>query len=153
MSPLKPSISSLFTRRPKPRESRQVCCSECGNRFEISRRAVSIRCPRCTTPLKLEDITIRNRWSGTIATAGHVLLDETGTMDGELTCGQLTIVGRYHGTARVHGSIELAASSHATGHIHAQSIVVKEGASFSGHISIGRTRTPPQPKSIGRNDD
>lgn len=136
MCPLKPSMLTLHPRKPQPRELRLVHCQHCGKPFDVSRKAMSIRCPNCSTPHKLEDFTVKREHVGDLDTMGDIQLAEHSSMAGDLTCGHLAVRGRYDGAAEVHGPVELHPGSHTTGQIHARSITVEAGATLRAKVTI-----------------
>ena len=98
---------------------------------------MSLRCPRCTQPLLLEDVTLAEPTEGRLNTMGHVNITPTSAMTGQVVCGQLTSAGQFDGTAVVHGKIELADGSRTTGRLRGQSLTVLAGATMTGHATIG----------------
>lgn len=135
--PLKPSMLTTHPRKPRPREVRTLRCPHCGAPIEVSRRAMSYRCGKCSMPMRLEDVTVNDRNSRTLSTMGHIHLTAHSTVDGELICGELTVSGSYHGNAHVHGQVCMQSQSHSSGDIRARSLTIEDGASFEGHLSIG----------------
>ncbi|MBL4700090.1 polymer-forming cytoskeletal protein [bacterium AH-315-I18] len=135
--PLKPSMLTTRPRKPVPREVRTLSCPNCGETLEVSRRAMSYRCGKCSMPMKLEDVTVKHVNNGTLSTMGHVHLTAHSKVDGELICGELTVSGSYNGNAHVHGLVKFQAKSHSSGDIHARSLTIEKGASFQGRLSIG----------------
>jgi DNA-directed RNA polymerase subunit RPC12/RpoP len=135
--PLKPALSTIHPKTPQPREVRKVACPQCGQSFEISMKAMSVRCPGCTRPLEFKDLTIRQRLEGDIATMGHVGLDTDGEMVGRLVCGQLTNEGRLEGKTIVYGSVHLMGNSLTTGELTGRSLFVARGATLRVRAQIG----------------
>ena len=139
--PLKPALNTIHPRNPKPREVRRVACPQCGQSFEISMRAMSVRCPGCTRPLEFKDLMVRQKLEGDISTMGHVGVEGPGEVVGRLVCGQLTNEGRFEGKAVVYGNIQLLGQSLTTGELSARSLRVSWGATLRAHATIG-----PKPK-------
>lgn len=139
--PLKPALNTIHPRNPQPREVRRVSCPQCGQSFEISMKAMSVRCPGCTRPLEFKDLTIRQKLEGDISTMGHVGVDTTGEMLGRLVCGQLTNEGRFEGRAISFGTIHLVGQSLTTGDLTGRALFVARGATLRAHAAIG-----PKPK-------
>ena len=140
--PLRPALVAFHPRGPEPKSVRKVNCPHCGNGFEISKRALSIRCPQCTRPLQFSDLTLKQRVQGDVATMGHVQLDGHGEMNGRLVCGQLTITGSFEGQATVYGQIELVGQSLTTGQLVGKALRVSHGATLRCGVTIC-----PQPKA------
>ena len=147
MSPIKPSMLTLHPRKPQPRALRRINCPSCGHCFDVSSRAMSMRCPKCTRPFKLEDVTVSEERVGELDTMGHVHLTANSTMSGNLACGQLTIDGRYDGEAEVHGQLELHKGASLTGQITARSLLIDEGATVQANVRIGQPQQNASPPS------
>lgn len=136
MSPLRPSLLSLRPRRPQPTSLRSVSCPSCGRGFDISQKALTVRCPACTSPLRLDDLVMRHDHHGTVATMGQVQILSHTALSGMIVCGKLASHGRFDGQAMVHGSVELSRESFTAGEIHARSLVVVLGANLRVKASI-----------------
>ena len=104
---------------------------------------MTLRCPRCTEPLRLKDMTLAKSIEGRLDTLGHVHITPASAMNGELVCGQLTNTGRFEGQALVHGKIELTGKSRTTGQLRGQSLTVLPGATVTGQARIGPTTPKP----------
>lgn len=139
--PLKPALSTVHPKAPAPREVRKVSCPQCGQAFEISMRAMSVRCPACTRPLEFKDLMLRQKLEGDVCTMGHVGVEGSGEMIGRLVCGQLTNEGRFEGRAIVFGTIQCLGKSLTTGEVSARSLRVTRGATLRARATIG-----PKPK-------
>lgn len=135
--PLKPALSTIHPRNPQPREVRKVGCPHCGHAFEISTRAMSVRCPGCTRPLEFKDLTLRQKLEGDIQTMGRVGVEGPGEMIGRLVCGTLTNEGRFEGQVICYGEIELLPHSLTTGEIAARALKVERGATLRARAQIG----------------
>ena len=135
--PLRPALAAFHPKKPNPKAVRRVSCPYCGGGFELSRRAMSARCPKCTRPLAFEDLLLSSRVEGDVSTMGHVSLSETAEMVGRLVCGQLSSDGRFEGRAVVYGPVNLAPSGLMTGEISAKSLCVKRGATLRARARIG----------------
>lgn len=136
MSPIRPAVGFVHLTPPKPHDVRGVHCPFCHHDFEISRRAMVVRCPRCTSPMRFEDMTVRHHKSGEVDTMGHVQISSASAMTGQIVCGQLTNAGRFDGSALVHGQVLLLSNSLTTGHITGQSLRVPFGATLRAKAFI-----------------
>jgi cytoskeletal protein CcmA (bactofilin family) len=113
-----------------------VRCPFCGHLFEVSRKALILRCPRCTSPLRLEDITVSGNIRGERSTSGFIRITGASIMAGSVVCGRFTNAGRFDGRALVHGPIELDGASLTTGEIRGQSLRVFLGATLRAKALI-----------------
>lgn len=105
---------------------------------------MSIRCPRCTTPLRMEDFVFRRNAKADLHTHGHVRVTSASSVNGELVCGQLTNSGRFSGSAVVHGPVDLVDDSFTTGALAGQSLRVSHGAVLRGKVHIAPSLQVPQ---------
>ncbi|MCE9590492.1 MAG: polymer-forming cytoskeletal protein [Planctomycetes bacterium] len=136
MSPIRPVFNLFHLRTPRPSKTRDVRCSNCSHQFEVSQRALVVRCPRCTHPVRLEDVTIRHEVHGDMHTLGNVRITPGSTVVGRLVCSQLVNAGKLDGQINVTGSIELMENSSTTGELHGQSLRVFLGANLRGKAMI-----------------
>jgi uncharacterized OB-fold protein len=139
--PLRPALKTIHPRGPKPREVRRLSCPNCAHTFDVSARAISVRCPACTSPLEIKDVALRDRLEGQISTMGRVELTPPSEMIGQLVCGQFTNAGRFDGTLVAYGLIELRDASLTTGHLVGKSLHIDGGATVRAHAHIA-----PRPK-------
>jgi len=135
VSPIKPALSSI-SRSPAPQTVRQVHCPHCGQRFEASKKAVSLRCPGCTQPMNFEDLTLRRKLNGDLTTMGHVEVSAPSEMAGKLVCGEFTNQGRFEGHAKVFGPVVLDAESLTLGNLEARSLRIVPGATIRGSVKV-----------------
>lgn len=135
--PLRPALAAFHPQGPKPKAVRPVTCPHCSHGFEISHKAMSIRCPQCTRPLAFEDLHLDSKVQGDVSTMGTVHLGGQGEMVGRLICGQLNSSGRVDGKVVVYGRAELQADSLATGQLSARSFYAHRGATVRMSVKIG----------------
>lgn len=110
-------------------------------------RAMSVRCPHCTSPLRFEDFEIDSEIHRDVNTMGVVNITPTSQVVGNVSCGQLTVEGKYAGRAKVFGRILLTPNSVTRGELVGKSLTILWGASFRGKCMIGprfRTMSPPE---------
>jgi len=110
--------------------------------FEISRKAFSATCPKCTRHLQFQDLELTEKLEGDLATMGHVHVQAPSEIVGRVVCGQLTNEGRFDGRAVVYGTVNLTAGSRTTGQITARALIVPRGALFRARVHI-----TPDPKA------
>lgn len=135
--PLRPALAAFKPKGPAPKAVRSVSCPHCSYGFDISQKAMSIRCPQCTRPLAFEDLRLDSKVQGDVSTMGTVHLGGQGEMVGRLICGQLLSEGRVDGKIVVYGRAELQPNSLATGHLNARSFVAHYGCSVRMSVKIG----------------
>lgn len=135
--PLRPALAAIHPKTPKPKAVRSVNCPHCSCGFDISQKAMSVRCPRCTRPLAFEDLRLDSKIKGDVSTMGTVLLGEQGEMVGRLVCGQLNSCGRVEGIVVVYGRAEIEPMSLATGQLSARAFAAKPGSTVRMKLKIG----------------
>lgn len=135
--PLRPALAAFKPKGPQPKSVRSVSCPHCSCSFEISQKAMSIRCPQCTRPLAFEDLHLDSKIQGDVSTMGTVHLGGQGEMVGRLICGQLDSAGRVDGKVVVYGRAELQSDSLATGQLNARSFHAHPGSTVRMKVKIG----------------
>lgn len=98
---------------------------------------MSLTCPRCTQPLRFEDVTVDRTLKGQLNTMGHIDIAEDSRMSGKIACGQLTNAGTFTGNAIVHGPVYLTTASETSGELQCRSLTIEDGASLEGKLKIG----------------
>ncbi|MEM8783672.1 MAG: polymer-forming cytoskeletal protein [Planctomycetota bacterium] len=146
--PIRPPLLAFHPRSPRPPRQRSVHCPSCRHGFSLTRRAVSVRCPKCATPIAFDDLTLGQRVEGTITTMGRVTLRDTCGVRGRLTCGMLEQSGKFDGDATVYGPAVLQAGSRTTGTLVARSVTIEAGAKAVCRLKI--TPNPGPPPTPGR---
>ena len=134
--PLRPALAAFKPKAPSPKAVRTVSCPHCACTFDISQKAMSIRCPQCTRPLAFEDLHLDSKIQGDVSTMGTVHLGGQGEMVGRLICGQLESQGRVDGKVVVYGKAELQPDSLATGQLNARSFCAHRGATVRMSVKI-----------------
>lgn len=143
MSPLRPALGSFSLRRLGGASMREVRCPYCNHRFQASERAMSLRCPSCTTPMAFEHFNLNERLEGQLATMGTVQLGPACQLSGKLVCAELTVSGRFKGQATVLGALRIKGRGAAWGQVAARSLVVERGAELRA-----KARVAPTPQSL-----
>lgn len=145
--PLKPSLATVHPRLPRPKTQRGVQCPRCDFKFSISRKAMSVRCPKCTHPLRLEDFDLDSKVHRDLNTMGEVIVRPTSELVGNIHCAHFVNQGKYAGKARVYGRIILSPASITRGTLIGQNLQVLFGATVRGKAMIGpagRILTPAE---------
>ena len=84
-------------------------------------------------------IRIDGRFLGTIDIKGHIVLGETGVLDGEVQADSALFAGKYKGDLRIKDTLCLASTADITGRIEAGKLIVDEGAIFNGVCNVAGT--------------
>ena len=80
--------------------------------------------------LRLDGIVV-----GTIR-AEEVILSETASVEGEITAGKITVVGKATGTLRAEDVVEIREKGCVNGNIVTKKIVMANGGKFNGRIEM-----------------
>jgi len=83
---------------------------------------------------------IDGRVKGNIKGEGTLIIGETGSVEGNIYCNEVVIFGTVNGNIEAN-KIELRGGSKLTGDIKTNTLVVEEGAFYTGHCSMGQTGT------------
>lgn len=110
---------------------------------------MSLRCPRCTTPLAIGDVALRvGVCAATIRAVGRVLVERAARYVGVqvvATTG-IDVEGTLESDAWCGGTVRLGPAARWKGACRARALVVEEGAVIEGgHFSVGpgaRNRAP-----------
>jgi hypothetical protein len=135
---LRPPVRrDVLMRPPQPAATRQVWCPQCEHVFDVSIRAISLRCPCCAAALEPHDLELTASIHGDVKVIGQVVIPPTMELRGRLLCVQLVSEGRFQGQARVGGRIELRPGSQTQGELAAAGLRVERGARVHGRATIG----------------
>lgn len=134
---LRPIPGHHALKMPSPPDLRRVWCPHCDNRFAVSRRAMSVRCPKCTNAVPIGDLEMKSSIAGDVNVSGEVVVPEGMEIRGKLTCAQVTVRGRVTGRAHAGGSIELDRHGQVRGEIICRSLVMVRGSSVRAIAAIG----------------
>ncbi len=141
--PLRPPLVAFHPAAPRPPQRRRVYCPSCRHGFDISRRAVTVRCPRCTHPLAFDDLRLDGQVQGDVTTMGHVELGDTASVRGRLTCGALTTAGRLDGDTVVYGTLALLDTAKTHGRLTARALDAQPGTQCEAYVRITPDPGPP----------
>ncbi len=80
---------------------------------------------------------ILGRFEGTIRSKGQVEVADKATCKAVVEAGTLQVDGTVEGNITASDRVQLNATARVTGDLVAAKLVVTEGASFTGHMSVG----------------
>jgi cytoskeletal protein CcmA (bactofilin family) len=80
---------------------------------------------------------LQGKFEGKINTPGRLHVAKEAKMGAEVEAGSIIVEGEVEGNLSASDRIELKASSRYKGDLTAAKLVVEEGASFVGHVSVG----------------
>ena len=82
-------------------------------------------------------VRVDGRVEGQISTKGHLAVSKEGKLQADVTAGGIVVEGTVKGNLTAADRIELRNTAKLTGDIKAAKLIVTEGASFTGHCSVG----------------
>ncbi len=130
-------------------KTRTVRCPECGDRFEVAAKALSVACPHCSRRVILEDYRIKGyHASRDFATAGDIVVERAATVSAPIKVQHLKVKGNLRGAVLARGSVEVTRTGELRGDVTSPSLVVQRGGTLEGYCCIGVA--PPKPRRAGR---
>ena len=91
---------------------------------------------------------IDSAMKGTIVSEDTLIIGENARVEGEILGNRVVIAGRFDGTIRAKGKVEIQPSSVVTGGIHSPCVVIEAGAIFDGHCHMPAPAEPAKPVTI-----
>lgn len=83
------------------------------------------------------DIRIDGNLKGTLKTRGKLVVGPTGSIEGEIVCGNADVSGTIRGKVNVTELLSLKNSAKINGEITTGKLAIEPGADFSGSCSMG----------------
>ena len=82
------------------------------------------------------DIRIDGNLTGNLKTKGKLVIGETGTIKGEITCKNSVVEGSVNGKISVSELLTLKATSSLKGDINTRRLAIEPGAKFTGNCNM-----------------
>lgn len=119
---------------------RRVTCTYCGHEAEVSGRAMSMVCPKCSKRLNLENQHIvRYHPVSELRTCGDVLVDKKGNVPAPILAENLTVLGQVRGNVSVRQRVSIGKTGTIEGDIVTPRLAVEDGGAIVGFVRV----TPP----------
>jgi cytoskeletal protein CcmA (bactofilin family) len=83
-----------------------------------------------------QDLVVEGRVEGRISLESHLTVEESGSVEADVEAAVATVKGEVRGPIVASRSAVLQATSKVAGKLKAPSIVIEEGARFSGEIEM-----------------
>ena len=96
------------------------------------------------TILFQHDLTAHGRIEGEVLTDGTLTIGKTGTVQGDVKAGSVSIYGRVNGNVEVSERCELKGEAQLLGDLVAPTLVMEDGATFVGRANV----TPHGPTDL-----
>jgi len=80
---------------------------------------------------------IDGTFKGTVISEHELVVGESGTVEGEIRVGRLSVSGILRGTVHASERIEVHAGAQVFAELHAPALIVEEGAVLQGPVESG----------------
>jgi cytoskeletal protein CcmA (bactofilin family) len=95
-------------------------------------------------------VRVDGRVEGKITTKGSLAISQAGKLQADVIAGGIIVEGEVKGNVTASDKVELRQSARLTGDIKAAKLIVTEGASFTGHCSVGPNAAASAPAAANR---
>lgn len=90
-------------------------------------------------------LRLQGKFEGKINTAGRLHVAKEARLQADVDAGSIIVEGDVKGNLSASDRIELKQSARYEGDLSASKLVVEEGATFSGHVTVGPEATKNRP--------
>lgn len=97
-------------------------------------------------------VRIDGKYTGEMQIDGNVIIGEKGIIHGNIKSSGIFVAGSVEGNITTDTEIHFTPSAKVTGNLSSQSIVIDEGASFNGNVSM-TNKASAQSESPKQKDD
>lgn len=81
------------------------------------------------------DIRIAGTLKGTVNTTGHLIVEQTGLIEGTVKAQAATIAGKIEGNIDINEKLILESKATVKGDIRTKFLVIEDGASYTGNCA------------------
>ena len=81
-------------------------------------------------------VRIDGNYTGTIDIEGHLVLGESGILDGEVRADSALFAGAYQGVLHIDDTLHITSTAVLSGRIEAGTLIVDDGAVFKGDCTV-----------------
>ena len=81
-------------------------------------------------------IRVDGKFSGTIDIEGHIILGETGIINGDIIADSALIAGKFQGNLSIRNTLHLTASAIVSGRVETGKLIIDEGAVLDGSCNV-----------------
>lgn len=85
------------------------------------------------------DVRVAGNIKGKVTTTGHLIIENTGLIEGEVKATSATIAGKLIGNIECSERLVLEAKAEFKGDIRTKQLVIEDGAQFQGNCSMAGT--------------
>ncbi|HSQ42222.1 MAG TPA: polymer-forming cytoskeletal protein [Fibrobacteraceae bacterium] len=94
------------------------------------------------------DIRIAGTLRGKLVTTGHLIVEASGLIEGEVKANAATIAGRINGNVETAEKLVLEPKAIVVGDIQTRLLIIEDGASFNGNCAMDGTATVKRPVDV-----
>jgi len=91
---------------------------------------------------------IDSTMKGTLVSGETLILGENATIEGQIEGNYVIIAGRFDGTIRAKGKVEIQPKAIVTGEIHTPCLIIEPGAVFDGRCHMLASTQAAKPITI-----
>lgn len=91
---------------------------------------------------------IDSAMKGTITSDEKLILGENARLEGQIEGNYVVIAGRFDGTIKAKGKVEIQTKAIVTGEIHTPCLIIEPGAVFDGRCHMLATNQTAKPITI-----
>lgn len=84
------------------------------------------------------NVRIDGRYAGTIDLNGHIVVGETGVVEGEIKAFSALFAGKFMGNMKIEDTVHLAYRSNVNGNIECGKVIMDEDSIFNGNCKMSR---------------
>ena len=82
-------------------------------------------------------VRVDGKIEGKITTKGHLAISQNGKLQADVSAGNIIVEGTVVGNLAASARVDLRKTARLKGDILANTLLVAEGATFTGHCSVG----------------
>ena len=91
-----------------------------------------------------ESVRISGTFKGNIDVEGSLVLDDTGSITGDVTANYFLVAGEINGNIKCATQLHFASTARVDGDIQTSSLIVDEGSLVSGRYMVGGDKIAPE---------
>lgn len=88
------------------------------------------------------NVRVAGKIKGSIIIQGDLVIEKTGTVEGEIQAKTATVAGTIQGNIQCAEKLTLEQTSSLTGNIHTKQLIIENGAHFQGNCAMGEISKP-----------
>ena len=96
------------------------------------------------------ELTLEGKLEGEVNSDGTLIIGETGTVNGNVSAGTVSVRGKINGNITARDKIEIKSKAEVFGDIRSAKLAIEEGVTFVGKTEVNPnklapTAVPPRP--------